>query len=205
MAKRIRNIVRVSRDLVAVPRARLARRFRRRGPRRERDIGKGVLYLAGAGAVVALLANLDDLQNSKEAKDHWWLVPMGVLVIGYMLRRRGNSYANAVLAVGGALFALAYAKQSKASQSQQSQPAQPAPVLPPLPKQQQQMFAPKVKGDTGAPFAMGGAPPMGQLSDGGLWVQAPDGQFVRLSRSQAGAVADLVNRVTQSPAFRRAA
>jgi hypothetical protein len=200
MAKRRRNIIRVDRSLVAVPRERLGRRkFRRRGMARE--VGKGVLYLAGAGAVVALLANLDDLKNSKEAKTHWWLVPMAVLVIGYMLRRRGNPYAAAVLAVGGALFALGYAAQSKAAQAQPAQQQQ-VPPLPPAPKQQQ--FAPKQK-ETGAPFAMGSPPPMGQLPDGGLWVQAPDGQYVRLSRSQAGAVADLVNRVTQSPAARRAA
>ena len=197
MAKRRRNIIRVDRSLVAVPRERLGRRkFRRRGMARE--FGKGVLYLAGAGAVVALLANLDDLKNSKEARDHWWLVPMAVLVIGYMLRRRGNPYATAVLAVGGALFALGYAAQAKAAQAQPAQ--QQVPPLPPAPKQQ---VAPK-KGETGAPFAMGSPPPMGQLPDGGLWVQAPDGQYVRLSRSQAGAVADLVNRVTQSPARRAA-
>ncbi|MDI1434940.1 hypothetical protein QHF89_35890 [Polyangium sorediatum] len=196
MAKRRQNIIRVDRNLVAVPRERLGRRkFRRRGMARE--VGKGVLYLAGAGAVVALLANLDDLKNSKEARNHWWLVPMAVLVIGYMLRRRGNPYATAVLAVGGALFALGYAAQSKAAQAQPAQ--QQVPPLPPLPKQQ---FAPKK--ETGAPFAMGNPPPMGQLPDGGLWVQAPDGQYVRLSRSQAGAVADLVNRVTQSPARRAA-
>ena len=196
MAKRRRNIIRVDRSLVAVPRERLGRRkFRRREMARE--VGKGVLYLAGAGAVVALLANLDDLKNSKEAKNHWWLVPMAVLVIGYMLRRRGNPYATAVLAVGGALFALGYAAQSKATQAQPAQ--QQVPPLPPAPKQQ---VAPKR--ETGAPFAMGSPPPMGQLPDGGLWVQAPDGQYVRLSRSQAGAVADLVNRVTQSPARRAA-
>ncbi|MDC0740968.1 hypothetical protein [Polyangium mundeleinium] len=157
-----------------------------------REAGKGILYMAGAGAVVALLANLDDLKNSKEAKDHWWLVPMAVLVIGYMLRRRGNPYATAVLAVGGALFALGYAAQSKAAQAQ---PAQQQ-----VPKQQ---FAPKK--ETGAPFAMGSPPPMGQLPDGGLWVQAPDGQYVRLSRAQAGTVNEFVNRVIQSSAARRAA
>ncbi len=201
MAKRMRKTIRVDRSLVAVPRDRLTRRkFRRRGGM-GREVGRGVLYLAGAGAVVALLANLDDLKNSKEAKNHWWLVPMAVLVIGYMLRRRGNPYATAVLAVGGALFALGYAAQSKAAQAQSGQQPQ-VPPLPPAPKQQ---AMPKQKGETGAPFAMGSPPPMGQLPDGGLWVQAPDGQYVRLSRSQAGAVADLVNRVTQSPAARRAA
>lgn len=198
MAKRTRNIVRVDRSMVAVPRARLPRlRSRRRSMMRE--AGKGVLYMVGAGAVVALLANLDNLKNSKEAKDHWWLVPMAVLVIGYMLRRRGNPYATAVLAVGGALFALGYAAQSKAAQAQPAQ--QQVPPLPPAPKQQ---FAPKQK-ETGAPYAMGSPPPMGQLPDGGLWVQAPDGQYVRLSRAQAGTVNDFVNRVIQSSAARRAA
>ena len=59
--------------------------IQRREPRRHmaRDVGKGVLYVALVGGVVALLANLDDLKDSKEAKDS--LVahcPSRTLVIG---------------------------------------------------------------------------------------------------------------------------
>ncbi|WP_281328424.1 hypothetical protein [Polyangium sp. 6x1] len=130
-----------------------------------RDVGKGVLYVAGAGAVVALLANLDDLKNSKEVKDKWWLLPLGILTIGYLLRKRGNAYANTVLAVGGAMFALAYAAQSKQAQAQQ--PAQPKQV------------APKQR-EAGAPFTLIPGP------QGFAWVQMPDGQFLRvpLNRTQ---------------------
>jgi len=153
--------VSVDRSLVAVPRYRVRRREGRRR-HMARDVGKGVLFIAGAGALVALLANLDDIRGSKEAKDHWWLIPLGIVGIGYMLRRRGNPYASAVMAVGGALFALAYAAQRAAekAQAQQQPPKKPA-----------QKFAPG--GETGAPF---GFLPGSQ----GFWVQLPDGRMMRL-------------------------
>ncbi len=152
--------VRVDRSLVAVPRA----RFRRRGNRHwARDVGTGFLYTAGAGAVVALLANLDDIRNSKEAKDHWWLMPVGLIAIGYMLRKRRNAHAGAVIAVGGAMFALAYMAQQKAAKAAQQQPP---------PDQAKALFA---SGDTAAPFGL-----LAQAPQPGFWLQTPDGRFVRL-------------------------
>ena len=114
-----------------------------------------------------------------------------------MLKKRGHPYASAVLAVGGALFALAYAAQSKQAQAQ---PAQQVPPLPPPPKPQQ-----KKPGETGTP--LGASPGLKMLPgpDGGLWVQAPDGQIVRISRDQLAPVNQFANRVMQSPAFSRVA
>lgn len=155
----------VDRSLVAVPRYTIRRREGRRR-HMARDVGKGVLFIAGAGALVALLANLDDIKGSKESKDHWYLVPLGVVAIGYMLRRRGNPYANAVMAVGGALFALAYAAHRAAEKAQAQQPQQP-----PQPQKPVQKFAPQ--GETGAPFGLLPGPQ-------GLWVQLPDGRMMRL-------------------------
>jgi len=105
-------------------------------------------------------------------------------------------------AVGGALFALAYAAQAKQAQAQ-TQPTQQVPPLPPAPKPTQ--LAPKKKGETGAPFGPPSGVNMMPGPDGGLWVQAPDGQFVRISREQLAPVNQFANRVMQSPAFRRVA
>lgn len=162
--------VRVDRSLVAVPRASV-RRYRRRHFNRE--VGtKGVLLVAGAGAIVALLANLDDLKNSESVKSHWWLLPLGVMAIGYMLRKRGNPYGTAVLAVGGALLAIAYQLQSKNAQA--------APKPPP------QQFAPDVQGPYMPPVADVGALP-GLAGNGRhAWIQTPDGQFVRIPMPAAG-------------------
>ncbi len=194
MARKKGKIVRVDRNLVAVPRGKLARYHRRR--RIARDVGKGLLYEAGVGAVVALLANLDDLKNTKEAKDHWWLVPLGILVIGYILRKRSNPYSTAVLSAGGALFALAYAASSaQAKPAQQQQPQ-----VPPLPPAK-----PFKRGEAGSPFGGNAIPAMGQLPDGGMWVQAPDGQLIRVPRQQLGPVNQFVNRMMQLPEFQRAA
>ena len=192
MARRTGKLVKVDRNLIAVPRGQLKRFHRRR--RFSRTVAKGIFYVAGAGAIVALLANLDDLRNSKEAKDHWWLVPLAILVIGYVLRKRGNAYSTAVLSAGGALFALAYAANSA-----QAKPAQPQQV-PPLPAPK-----PLKKGETGSPFGGNAIPSMGQLPDGGMWVQAPDGQIIRVPRQQLGPVNQFVNRMMQLPEFRRAA
>ncbi|WP_281320309.1 hypothetical protein [Polyangium sp. y55x31] len=112
--------------------------------------------------MVALLANLDDIRNSKEVKDHWWLMPVALVAIGYMLRKRRNAHANAVIAVGGAMFALAYTAQQKAAAAQKQAPAGP----------QQAVFR---ADDTAAPVGM---LPLGPQS--GFWLQTPDGRFVRL-------------------------
>jgi hypothetical protein len=194
MKRRKGKIVSVDRSLVAVPRGKLARYQRRR--RIVRDVGKGLLYVAGVGAIVALLANIDDLKNSKEAKDHWWLVPLGILVIGYMLRKRGNPYATAVLSAGGALFALAYAATSAQAKPAAQQPQQ----VPPLPAPK-----PLKKGETGSPFGANAIPAMGQMPDGGMWVQAPDGQVIRVPRQQLGPVNQFVHRMMQLPEFQKAA
>ena len=166
MAERDKKTVRVDRSLVAVPRGGARRR---RVKRFVQSAGKGVLLVAGAGAVVALLANLDNLKNSKEVKDHWWLLPLGVIAIGYLLRKRGNPYANAVLAVGGALFASAYALQSKQAQAKTPAP-QPGPQFPALPPNKD------VKGPTMGTEGPTMAPPV--LASG--WVQMPTGEYVRI-------------------------
>jgi len=116
--------VAVDRSLVAVPRG---RPYRRRYRHMARDVGTGLLYTAGAGAVIALLANIDSVKKSKEVKDHWWLLPVGVVGIGYMLRKRRHAYAGAVVAVGGALFALAYAAQKEAEEAKKKAEQQPPP------------------------------------------------------------------------------
>lgn len=150
--------IRVDRSLVAVPRA---RKYRHRYRHMARDVSTGIFYTAGAGAIVALLANLDDIRNSKEAKDHWWLVPVGLIALGYMMRKRNSPHAGAIIAAGGAIFALAYSAQKKAEKQQ----AQPAPAPPP-----QQTF----RNETSGPYT---ALPETQ---NGVWIQLPDGRLMRL-------------------------
>lgn len=132
-----------------------------------RDVGTGIFYVALAGGVVALLANLDGLRNSKEVKEHWWLLPLGIIGLGYMMRKRNSPHAGAVVAVGGALFALSYMAQQKAAQAkqQQEQPKEPAP--------QQALFG----GDTGAPMAF---LPQAPAAQHGVWVQTRDGRIIQL-------------------------
>ncbi len=168
------NVVRVDRSLVAVPRAGTHRRHKRRYFQRE-GATKGILLIAGAGAIVALLANLDDLKNSESVKSHWWLLPLGVLAIGYMLRKRGNPYGTAVLAVGGALFAIAYQVQSKNAAAAPKPPPSPAP----------QQFAPDVQGPYMALPEAGALPGLAGHARY-AWINTPDGQMVRIPMPAAG-------------------
>jgi hypothetical protein len=162
------KMVRVDRNLVAVPKEG-RRRYRRRYFNREMGT-KGILLVAGAGAIVALLANLEDLKNSESVKSHWWLLPLGVLAIGYMLRKRGNPYGTAVLAVGGALFAMSYQLHSKNAQAAPKQAPAPAP----------QQFAPDVQGPYLPPMQDVGALPGFAGNGRYVWIQTPDGQMVRI-------------------------
>jgi len=169
MAEKEKKSVRVDRSLVAVPRVRMRRKRIRRFVERA---GKGVLLVAGAGALAALLANLDDIKNSKEVRDHWWLLPLGVVAIGYMLRKRGNPYGSAVIAVGGALFASAYAVHSKEARAETKQ--QTTPQIPPP-------SSPKT-GDTKGPDV-----PRFFMSTGSNagWIQMPNGEVIRVPVLQA--------------------
>jgi drug/metabolite transporter superfamily protein YnfA len=146
--------VRVDRSLVAVPKA---RPYRRRYRHMARDVSTGLFYTAGAGAIVALLANIDDIRNSKESKDHWWLVPVALIALGYLLRKQHSPHAGAVIAAGGAIFALAYSAKQRAEKQQTQTPA-PAPP----------------KNDTAGPFT---ALPEAHR---GVWVQMPDGRIIPL-------------------------
>ena len=147
--------VRVDRSLVAVPRGKV---YRRRSRHMARDVSTGIFYTAGAGAIVALLANLEDIRNSKDVKEHWWLVPIGLIALGYMLRKRQSPHAGAVVAAGGAIFALAYMAKQRAEKQQQL-PAPPPPQ----------------KADTATPFAA-----LPESANRGVWVQMPDGRIIPL-------------------------
>ncbi len=67
----------------------------------------------GVGALVAVAANMDEFKNSETVKKHWWLLPLAILALGYIMRRRESPNANAVLAVGGMLFVQAYRNRPK--------------------------------------------------------------------------------------------
>lgn len=174
------EMVRVDRNLVAVPRERGGKRRFRRHFTRE-NVTKGVFFVALTGGVVALLANLEDLKNSETAKAHWWLLPVVVMGIGYMLRKRHSPYGTAVLAVGGALFAIAYQIQSKQAQAQQQQqqpPQQPAQPFAP----QQFQYRNDVQGPA---FPPNFAPPnlANLLPQGGqalVDVPMPDGTVMKV-------------------------
>lgn len=71
---------------------------------------RSAIRSAGVGALLAWLVTTDMVQNSKYIQEHWWLLPLAVLALGYWLRNRGYKDGPAILTFGGALLAQAYQK-----------------------------------------------------------------------------------------------
>ncbi|MEZ4301585.1 MAG: hypothetical protein R3B70_42015 [Polyangiaceae bacterium] len=63
---------------------------------------------AGVGALLAWLATTDMVKNWKYVKENWWLLPLAILALGWMLKNRGYKDAPAILTFGGALLVQAY-------------------------------------------------------------------------------------------------
>jgi hypothetical protein len=72
---------------------------------------KGGLVSAAAGAAVMFVATMDSVKDMKLFKEHWWLLPVLVLLVGWWLRKKGNRYGTAIMAAGAALFVKAWREQ----------------------------------------------------------------------------------------------
>jgi hypothetical protein len=67
----------------------------------------------GVGAIIAYVATMDDVKNSETIKSRWWLLPVALLVVGYILRRKESKHASAILTAGAVLFVQAYRNRPK--------------------------------------------------------------------------------------------
>jgi hypothetical protein len=56
---------------------------------------------------------MDDVKNSETIKSRWWLLPVALLVVGYILRRKESKHASAILTAGAVLFVQAYRNRPK--------------------------------------------------------------------------------------------
>ena len=122
---------------------------------------KATVAPLGVGAVLALIATMKDVQNNETVKEHWWLLPAAVLLVGYILRRKNSPHASAVLAAGAVLFVQAWRNVPPKKKEGQAAPA-PAPSSPVKPA-----------GDTA------GIPIMHPIDDRTAWIQS-GGQWVRV-------------------------
>lgn len=120
---------------------------------------KSMVAPIGVGALLAFVATMDDVKNSKTVKEYWWALPAALLAVGYILRRKESPHANAVLAAGAVLFVQAYRSRPKKEEEKTAS-------------------TPPKKEDTAGPtFA---APPMMHpIDDRTAWIQS-GGQWVRV-------------------------
>jgi hypothetical protein len=114
---------------------------------------------AGVGALLAFVANWDMIKNSEYVKKYWWLLPLAVLAVGWIAKKKGYKDAPALLTFGGVLLVQAYQKHRDEEAKKSAPPQQPA--------------SPTTAGftDTGALH------PMGNYA----WLQDPFGKWVKLA------------------------
>lgn len=110
----------------------------------------------GVGAIIAYVATMDDVKNSETVKSRWWLLPVALLVVGYILRRKNSPHASAILTAGAILFVQAYRNRPKEEKTS-STPA---------------------KNDTAGP-TFSGVPTMHPIDERTAWIQS-GGQWVRV-------------------------
>jgi len=111
----------------------------------------------GVGAIIAYVATMDDVKNSETVKNRWWLLPVALLVVGYILRRKSSPHASAILTAGAVLFVQAYRNRPK----EEAKPAANAKAS-----------------DTAGP-TFSGVPTMHPIDDRTAWIQS-GGQWVRV-------------------------
>jgi hypothetical protein len=125
--------------------------------------GRSAIRSAGVGALLAFLANTEAVKNWQLAKDHWWLLPLAVLALGWWLKNRGYKDGPAILTFGGAMLVQAYQKQ-------QQDEANKAKTMP----------SGAVSPNTASPD-VGALHPMGTYA----WLQDPHGRWLRLAMPAA--------------------
>lgn len=126
--------------------------------RQEANTAKAALTPAGIGAVIGLLTSIDDIKNAKIFKEHWWLLPIAVLALGYYLHRKNSPHGKTLLAIGGTLLVQAYNNRPKEEPATKSTTTKPA-------------------GDTAGITEAVQIHPTG---NGYAWIQAPTGQLIRV-------------------------
>jgi hypothetical protein len=117
---------------------------------------KSMIAPIGVGAIIALVATMDSIKTSETVKKNWWIVPLALLAVGYVLRRRESPLANAVLGAGAVLFVQAYQNR---------------------PKEEKTSSTP-TKNDTAGP-TFAGPSTMHPIDDRTAWIQS-GGQWVRV-------------------------
>ena len=112
----------------------------------------------GVGAIIAYVATMDDVKNSETIKSRWWLLPVALLVVGYILRRKNSPHASAILTAGAVLFVQAYRYRPKDDKTTTTTP-------------------PKTTDTAGPTFSA--VPTMHPIDDRTAWIQS-GGQWVRV-------------------------
>ena len=118
---------------------------------------KSMIAPLGVGAIIAYVATMDDIKNSETIKARWWLIPLALLAVGYMLRRKDSPHASAVLTAAAIMFVQAYRNR---------------------PKEKEEAKTTTKTSDTAGP-AFAAPPTMHPIDDRTAWIQS-GGQWVRV-------------------------
>src|SRR5262245_23831104 len=50
--------------------------------------GREAIKPMGYGGVLAFIAGLEDVKNMQMIKENWWLLPVAVILLGYIIQRK---------------------------------------------------------------------------------------------------------------------
>lgn len=64
---------------------------------------RGILSLI-VGGLAGFMMNTKMVKESEWLREHWYALPIALLLIGYMLTRRRNPHGKTLMALGGYLF-----------------------------------------------------------------------------------------------------
>jgi hypothetical protein len=133
--------------------------------RSEAQTAKTALAPAGIGALVGLISSIDDIKNTKMFKEHWWLLPLAIMALGYYYHRKQSPHGRAIMATGAMLLVQAY--NSRPKEQSRAATTTTATTIPTT----------KPAGETSG---LGDAVQIHHLGNGYAWIQSPTGQLVRV-------------------------
>lgn len=71
------------------------------------------IFSAGLGALAAYVMSMDSIKKSEFLKKNWYVAPLVMVAIGYLLVRKKKPYGRTLMTIGGLLLVQAYQNRPK--------------------------------------------------------------------------------------------
>ena len=158
-------------ETVVVTKSFLAKLLGKQGSRRRRTLAAvgqdkwGITSIA-IGGLTAVVSSMDAVKKSEFLRRNFWVVPLLLIIVGYLLHRKGNKNGSSLIALGVFLGVQGFQNRPKAEDKKDQA----------TDKSAQETSGPDW---TWSPYALPTA--------GAQWFQTPSGHHVLLPAHQAAA------------------